>query len=99
MPNSVSAAAASCITVQSESEPMTTPTRGSPATCGTRPCYGSALEERRCGTRPRDDVVELLARRRDVPVLAAGARLRAGGVELALGDLGPSARGTARRPH
>src|SRR5690606_20070733 len=98
MPNSASADAASCITFQSESEPMTTPTTGVPATSGTRPCYGSALEERRCGTRSRDHVVEFVARRRHMAHLAAGAGLLAVGVQLHLGTVGHGAGVTVGHP-
>src|SRR5690606_18825414 len=49
MPNSPSAVAASCMTVQSESEPMTTPTSGIPAASRTRPCYAARPVDRGCG--------------------------------------------------
>ena len=64
-------AAASAMTVQSESDPMTTATTGaghsSPASGAVQarmPWYGSVLEERRRGTRPATHVVEVVAGRR-----------------------------------
>ncbi len=67
MPNSSSAAAASAITVQSESDPMTTATSGAGAFStgpDTQPCYGSAFEEPGRGARPRDHVIQFVADRR-----------------------------------
>src|SRR4051794_23585158 len=78
IPSSLSASPAAAITGQSESDPITIPTRGAPlAVRVLGSVIGVPFQVRRRVPGPGADVVEIAAVRRDVAHLAAGADLLA----------------------